>query len=234
MDLVKRWGIGPWSIRLEVGNAAHWVARLIRTDEDVTISVGGPGLSFHLSVDGPGCESDAARSIGVSLMDGHLSWSLWSNPDHWVQGTPAWRDGGCELADCFLGQRSVEYEVLDHKTVWIPMVERAYQAIAVVKDHRTKWPLWPWAKVVRIVNIDMCDGEPIPIPGKGENSYDQGDDAMWGMSVAAPSIEAAIGKVVTSILETRRQRGWLEWEPPKPVETSVPVPMPVEDASGDV
>lgn len=46
----------------------------------------------------------------------------------------------------------------------------------------------------------------VPIPGKGENSWDCGTDNVWGASFAARSVKEAAKKFMDDIRETRISR----------------------------
>jgi hypothetical protein len=207
-SISKRWSFGLWTVRIELGFAPHWTARFAIDEEDTTISVGVPLASVYASVEGPGCRRESPRAIGVSLSEGHMHWSVWTDPMNWSAKTPRWRDGGVDVVELVLGKCDVRIEDVKARRVWVPMIERSYLATATVKRHVRRWPRWPWAKTTQFVDIAMVEGHAIPMPGKGENSYDCGVDAMHAMSTQATTIEAAIGKVVGSVMETRRQRGW--------------------------
>lgn len=55
--------------------------------------------------------------------------------------------------------------------------------------------------------------EPVPVPGKGENDWDCGDDAIHGSTFAATTIPEAIGKMVGSAMRTRERYASLDWRP---------------------
>jgi hypothetical protein len=55
--------------------------------------------------------------------------------------------------------------------------------------------------------------DPVPFPGKGENSWDCGEDATHGYYGPAASIEDAVGNLVTSTLKRRRKYGGRDWKP---------------------
>lgn len=57
--------------------------------------------------------------------------------------------------------------------------------------------------------IDMEQG--IPFPGKGENSWDQDDDAIFGFGGA--TIETAIEHIVADTLRARARHGGPNWRP---------------------
>lgn len=56
----------------------------------------------------------------------------------------------------------------------------------------------------------------VPFPGKGENSWDCGEDAIMGAGADEPTPEAAVASVVKSALRNRRRYGGEGWKPEKP------------------
>lgn len=46
----------------------------------------------------------------------------------------------------------------------------------------------------------------VPIPGKGENSWDCGEDKVFGLHCAAKSVAEAVREFMRDIRETRRER----------------------------
>lgn len=94
--------------------------------------------------------------------------------------------------------------------------EKAYKAIATRSRIVTRGtPNWPFGRpTLYRVNLEFSPPfEPVPVPGKGENSWDCGENATYGMSCAADTIEEAIGKFVSSTLRTRTRYGGQNWTP---------------------
>ena len=88
--------------------------------------------------------------------------------------------------------------------VVIPMPEGVYHGTAKIERRTWKRPLWfAFSRVS--TTIDCPRG--IPFAGKGENSWDCGDDGLFGWGAEGPSIEKAIARGVESVLESRRRYG---------------------------
>ena len=89
--------------------------------------------------------------------------------------------------------------------------EGTYQAHAVLEELVWSRPRWFKERMTR-VDFEIPNG--IPHAGKGENSWDCGDDATFGMSTGeCKSIPEGIGKLVGSCLQTRiRYGGWGDYE----------------------
>lgn len=148
------------------------------------------------------------RDISIQMSDGTFRWSFWDDTHESRRSDPWWMHGHVDLAELAFGARVVEVTELEARDVLVPMPERAYRGKAVrelITMRRARLPFWSRQRMR--VDIDMEDGEHIWIPGKGENSYDCGDDATSAMSTTAASIEEAIGKLVQKVLRDRWNRG---------------------------
>lgn len=145
------------------------------------------------------------REFRVAFEDGAARFSLWHNPHDWNSRDPWWMQTySFHFADFFMGRQKHTKETIETRDVLIPMPEGSYPA--TVEFVRAKWkrPRW-FALVKTCADVKMDRG--IPFEGKGENSWDCGEDAMNSMWTPAASIEDAIGKVVASVMKDRRRYG---------------------------
>jgi hypothetical protein len=149
-----------------------------------------------------------SRQIYFRVHAGALWWTIWRHSmGGWSREVPRWREGNFQVVDALLGkQKYAATEIEPWRAIEVPMPERAYRGRAKLELATWRRSRW-FSKSVLRVEIDMDKGEQIPCPGKGENSWDCGDDGTWGLTCPAKSIEEGIGKLVTSCLETRRRRG---------------------------
>lgn len=153
-----------------------------------------------------------SRDLSMSVHDWGIYWNLWRNP-HGSRGrdwrSSAWHPFG------FPGSRIGELEVRETREVVVPMPERSYRATATRSvGYSRGTQRWPFGrKRFSSVSIDFLKGEQLPIPGKGENSWDCDEDAFFGSSVGAETIEEAIGELVESALRRRRRYGGANWTP---------------------
>lgn len=162
----------------------------------------------------------AFRLADVRIHDWTLHWDFLKFDWGWSSQMPKWMDGGVDVRQLVLGKRVYEEKVFDQRDISIPMPEGEYPARALVYDAIRGWERLPWRQRTAHVRIDVSRG--IPFSGKGENSWDCGEDGLWGWSGPARSVGEAIGKVVASVLETRSKRGDpLKW-PRAPGETPTP------------
>lgn len=158
------------------------------------------------------------REISLRVFDHGIWWSLWMNPDVWKSTDPKWRKGAWHPLDTIFGIQKLSREDKDAPvTVMIPMPEGQYTASVQMSTRYYTRPRWPFEVGPSILFVKQRSHDTeipggIPEPGKGENSYDCGDDALFASSGPAESVEDAIGKVVASVLRTRMKRqghyGW--------------------------
>lgn len=148
------------------------------------------------------------REIGIAFHGGAMWWKIWvGTMASWSRDYPwckKWRQGNINFLDTLLGRNQVEWEVMEKALVAIPMPEGVYHGEATVKKRIDKRPRW-FAKVSYDTWIDVPKG--IPFQGKGENSWDCGDDGIFGTGVTGRSIPDAIGHYVAAVLSNRVKYG---------------------------
>jgi hypothetical protein len=155
----------------------------------------------------------SGREFSLRFFDHAVWWSIGSDDMGWSSKTPRWRHGSWHPLGFYM--RQGEPELLETRPVVVPMQERSYQGTA--KLERTRWG---FTRLPRLfdrtdyhVDITMAPGEQVPFPGKGENAYDCGEDASFGMSMPARTIEDGIGRFVGSVLHSRVRHGGTKWTP---------------------
>jgi hypothetical protein len=159
-------------------------------------------ISFWLKFGGvlPYGES---RELGMSVHH----WSIWFR--FWVEPM----DGKVrvwDIGDWIFGKPVYSSREREKREIVVPMPEKAYAATATLSEASWTFPRWFTTRVTR-VEIDVPEG--IPHEGKGENSWDCGTDATFGMTCAAKSIPEGVGKFVGSCLRDRvKYGGWGDWE----------------------
>lgn len=159
------------------------------------------------------------RDIRIAIHDWHLWWSLWMPHGLWKSTDPRWRSGNLAIADLLFGKSVSVSEKISEEHALIPMPERAYPAkitIQRVTVSRARWPFRFGPEDLRhremlTFNADL-EANPIPVPGKGENSWDCGEDAIFSQS-GRGGITEAIASVVESATRTRRRHGGKNWVP---------------------
>ncbi len=149
-----------------------------------------------------------SRAIGCYFSDWTFRYSLWVGDfASWSRTFPWcrwWRQGSFDFRNLLGKQTYRRWDVGNAIEIQIPMPEGVYAALAQRETARWKRPLW-FAKVRDFVDVKIPKG--IPFAGKGENSWDCGDDGLFGYGVEGHSIEKAIGHGVESVLASRRKYG---------------------------
>lgn len=143
------------------------------------------------------------RELGASWHDGSLWLNLWTADDDWVKARPWHRNTVClHVVRWIVGREqhgSTKGEPFERL---IPMPEGCYLAIFTPTTRTWKNRFRTLTKVG--YDIQIPDG--IPFEGKGENSWDCGEDALYGTG-CGESVEEGIARVVQTVLEHRRRYG---------------------------
>lgn len=189
-------------------------------DEPIAVSLYLWPFSLYLHVDTPvmkwltrklagrgwNSEREIALKVSSRYERGTMRWSVWHPVDSWSSGTPRWRNGHFNIVDVLLGHRDMRWEPVETVDVSIPMPERWYPATVEMRDHVSWRRRLPFLRHRhRCCNVEIPGG--IGFPGKGENAWDCGDDAIFSLSGPAQTVEDAVGKVVSSVLRNRKRYG---------------------------
>jgi hypothetical protein len=195
-------------------------------DRDLHLSVRLPLGSFHLSADGFGlgpvrrwADSRDGLVFGCSFDCGDcvLRIDCGTCEVSWRRDSPWYRKGiRVDFLDLLLGRiRSTDRHVpirgylVDVRTgkadVMVPMPEGSYRASVEIVEVTCRRPRWPFPRRYMRARVDIPAG--IPHAGKGENSWDCGDDATYGISCPASYVEEAVAKLVESVLCSRKEYG---------------------------
>lgn len=168
-------------------------------------------LDRFIKPDGVGLRS--SRRFGFQLYE-DVFWIYIYEPDgSWSRSDPWWQHITISWKDILLGKQSyscIETEPLESK-VFFP--EKLRTAQVTYSESTWSRPRWPWDQHSRCYNFDFKD-DPIPIPGKGENSWDCGNDAVYSMSIRVESWEdypEAVKRLQDDINKTRQNRGGSPW-----------------------
>jgi hypothetical protein len=191
----------PWLINLWVGLHFNWLnARLPECKSSMN-----PGETFTIPEE---------RNIEITIHHGSIWFHLWQRANEWRAKDPWWWSFSWNAKDFFLGMPSYESKVLEELDVKIPLPEKTYTGTAQLCVDTWKRPRWPWPHSLERIRFNYGkDG--IPIPGKGENSWDCGETARTGSTVAEPHSELyrATYEQSVHIMKTRWKYGGFGWLP---------------------
>ena len=130
--------------------------------------------------------------------------SIWHDDSGWTKDKFKWQHISFSPIDVLFGKSKYSKRDIEAvtRTVAIDGVEhvldiRLFESIF-------KRPRWPWAK--RIMRADINPRVPVTIPGKGENSWDCGDDAIHSLTTPCDSVDEAVVKFVADVLKARKRK----------------------------
>jgi hypothetical protein len=137
---------------------------------------------------------------------------VWAPENGWESTQPRWMDWHFDPADFFLGRPKHSSRVLRVEEAEVPLPEGLYPATITFDEATWKRPRWPFVK--RRLGADVKLFKPIPVPGKGENSWDCGEDAFYSIGCCATTVAEAIGAAVAAAMRDReRYGGGVDWRP---------------------
>lgn len=190
----------PWLFCIWFTIGGYWLRRFM--PGRWTKSFTRPGELWFMPVE---------REIGVSIHDGIVWVSLWRDAKGWSSKDPWWWIFNFSPVDMLLGRTKHRQEERLAGRIPIFMPEGPYLATYRLFDIVYWRPRWPFERRISMVEIEP--DQPIPIPGKGENSYDIDDDAIHSMVCAAETPQAAAKALAVSQCGLRQRYGGRRWQP---------------------
>lgn len=139
---------------------------------------------------------------------GQLSWNrvqLWAGV-HWTFAP--------RLKDKLLGKVKYTKETVKAFETVIPLPEGNYSAKGETYQQTWVRPRWPFSRRV-VTGTELKPDTPIPVPGKGENSWDIGDDAIYSSSCGGQGTADAVGSFVATVTRSRLNYAGPSWVPDK-------------------
>lgn len=204
------------------------------SEGEIKTSLALPGVALYFAAGSYNLLGGLTKLIGhktarVSVHDGAVWWETpLADPDGGPSDEPWYVRGNFDFVTALFGEQEVVREIVSEPEwidVEIPMPEGSYKAKVKLERVGTKRARGLTQKTLTFAEVDIPGG--LPIPGKGENSYDCDEDAILKMSCEARSVPDAIGAVVSSALVTRWKRGGADWRPEKaPKSDTIPSPAP--------
>lgn len=171
------------------------------------------------------------REFQIGIDGWTLRLTVWGFDGHSASAWPWWKRGvHVNLKDKLLGRAVHNSSEVEQAEVIVPMPEGSYAATAVLELSTWKRKRSPFTR-----SSYYCKITPrhfIPVPGKGENSYDCDDDGIWSQSsgCGGPDSEwraKAVAGLVESALRSRERYAGPNWTPdagwPPPEKRLAPV-----------
>jgi hypothetical protein len=113
--------------------------------------------------------------------------------------------------DKVLGRANYSTVTVKEERTTIPMPEGSYPAVVKIERATWKRSRWPWARTIYRAHIEP--DKPVDVPGKGENSWDLDDGAVFSLTTVASNVPEAVAAFVENVLRTRERHGGKNWIP---------------------
>lgn len=166
-----------------------------------------------------------ARRTEITVHGWAIWWKFW-RMEHMSESRDPFH-GNIQILDKLFGKMNFEEKLVETHRVAIPMPERSYKGTVKVYRRtwsRSRWPFrfgtLPGSESSGILfreslgyNLDMDKGEEIPHPGKGENSWDCGEDGTFAASGEGGLVDAIADAVKYAMRRRLRHGGSLDWRP---------------------
>lgn len=170
------------------------------------------GLADRLCRWFPSLGYEGRQVLNIYLYEWNLNWAFWQPPWSWHSKTPWYRHGSIDLIEAVFGRTDVVRKPTKTYDIEVPMPEGNYPGKVSFEEcemRRRRWP-WVWR---RWTSCHIETEKPIPIPGKGENSWDCDEDATYGIYCQADSPQDAVVKMFESVISRRYRHGGKKWRP---------------------
>jgi hypothetical protein len=167
------------------------------------------------------------REISLSIHGWRFWWNFWVS-EEWSSWTKnkTWRKGCWHIVDWIKGKHKHERNEIERHEHVLPFFEGNYN-VEVIKFQRIdKWARWPTKKAIswEVKAGYYKDGKfiekPIPVEGKGENSWDCDENATYSMSFPGhpyrKNIQSSYDAALYfwhSMMKDRERRGSAKWVP---------------------
>ena len=156
------------------------------------------------------------------LVDVEVAWAQWAEDcgmtDYYRRQSPRahtdaqlwrgwrWKLRRPPLLRWLLGREQYEEVVLDSKPIVVEMDGRRYEGTWKLERYARTRPRWRWPYGVS-VGSHVVMPDPPRFAGKGENSWDCGDDGIFGMGSREVTPAGAVGDYVKAVLKRRERYG---------------------------
>jgi hypothetical protein len=153
-----------------------------------------------------------AHETGITYFEDHFQIGLHhaGNDCRDCAGWKGW-EWSCFVSDLVWGRSKYSEAVLQEQMASVSMPESDYPVKVKIVEAVWTRPRKPWPFKMRRALIECERG--IPTPGKGENSWDCGQDATFGLTCPASTVEEALQALKVSVTRDRERYGGKNWRP---------------------
>lgn len=154
---------------------------------------------------------DWERSLQASWHHGALWIDPWVHPTHWSRGYRS--SFSIDPRNILFGRQKYSEGPREVHEATLALPEGEYPLR--VELYTASWtrPRWPKPRTIRRADVEVLVKSGVPVPGKGESEYDLDDDATFGMTCPAETVEAAVEQLRASTLRDRVRHGGDGWRP---------------------
>lgn len=140
--------------------------------------------------------------IHLAIHNNALWWTFLKFDWGWSNSMPKWMSGCFHFDDFFLGKIDYSKQIIETRDMLISMPEGDYKATGTLEICTWKRPRW-FARVRTYIDVKIPDG--IPHEGKGENSWDCGEDGLFGYGYEGDNWREAADKGTQIVLNSRKK-----------------------------
>lgn len=153
------------------------------------------------------------RETGVKVHHGSVWVSFFAKTMSWSRGDPWYsKQLTLHVSDWILGRPKYteDTDATSWRPIVVPMPEKSYRG--QVRFFTSVWKRRFYTRRIRRCEVKMDEG--VPFPGKGESSWDCGEDASHGMVCPASEMHEAIAEMVSHVMRRRCHYGnGINWLP---------------------
>jgi hypothetical protein len=137
------------------------------------------------------------RTTGFHISKDLSTFQIWNDESHWQRGKS--RHWSVLNEHLLFGQSTYKQGVLQVVDGVIPMPEGNYPAKFEIAIDTWTWPRFKKPVSKLCVDVDIAGG--ITHPGKGTDSHNLDDDALFGMGCFVESVDTAIAEATQKVIE---------------------------------
>lgn len=202
----------------------------LHKDDDFTLNICIPlVVAFYFSF--PSFGRWRSGQFGIDVHDWAIWFHPWANLWEWNRKQPWWRQTyAFHIKDFLLGkQRCEKTTIREDIPACIHMPEGNYHGKAQFEVYSFKRPRWfGWKRLSTWIEVPKG----IPHSGKGENSWDCGDDGIWATGCEGHDIEKAEENFRQAVMRNRKKYGYASEKAVS--EALVACGSPIEPVPGPV
>lgn len=164
------------------------------------------------------------RELSLSIHGGRIWWNIWKDDEYWNR--KSWRKNNFDFVGTIKGKHKYEKFEEDRREFVLPFFEGNYN-VEIIKykrvDSYTRWPkrvMTTYEARFGYYENGEWKEKPVPVEGKGENSWDCDEDATYKISFPGYPYRKDIRTPYDaalyawhSVMQSRERYGSAKWVP---------------------